>query len=209
GGGGRGIYGKKPGGAVSEARVPPQIPAEAGNKSCCAQPRAARIAGLRTAPPPARSSRASQHSGDGGLPGKKIALDLQLPDLPVQIVDHLLRILRRWRLAAACKQLPRTLHQLLLPVADHRRMNPKLRRQLRQGLLPRKRRHRHPRFEFRAVLLSLYTHFSRPFWTGQSLAYPVVQKSGAAAKLASYGAAKKGGHARHRASPAQGTEPPS
>jgi hypothetical protein len=31
------------------------------------------------------------------------------------------------------------------------------------------------------VLLSLYTHFSRPFWTGQSLAYPVVQKSGAAA----------------------------
>jgi hypothetical protein len=32
------------------------------------------------------------------------------------------------------------------------------------------------------VLLSLYTHFSRPFWTGQSLAYPVVQKSGAAAK---------------------------
>jgi GST-like protein len=33
------------------------------------------------------------------------------------------------------------------------------------------------------VLLSLYTHFSRPFWTGQSLAYPVVQKSGAAAPL--------------------------
>jgi hypothetical protein len=31
------------------------------------------------------------------------------------------------------------------------------------------------------VLLSLYTHFSRPFWTGQPLAYPVVQKSGAAA----------------------------
>jgi hypothetical protein len=31
------------------------------------------------------------------------------------------------------------------------------------------------------VLLSLYTHFSRPFWTDQSLAYPVVQKSGAAA----------------------------
>jgi hypothetical protein len=29
-----------------------------------------------TAPPPARSSPASQHSGDGGLPGKKIALDL-------------------------------------------------------------------------------------------------------------------------------------
>ena len=27
------------------------------------------------------------HSGDGGLPGKKIALDLQLTDLAVQIVD--------------------------------------------------------------------------------------------------------------------------
>jgi hypothetical protein len=43
----------------------------------------ARISGLRTAPLPARSSPASQHSGDGRLPGKKIALDLQLPDLAV------------------------------------------------------------------------------------------------------------------------------
>jgi hypothetical protein len=58
---------------------------------------------------------------------------------------------------------PRTLHQLLLPAADHRRMNPKLRRQLRQGLFPRKRRHRHPRLEFCAVLLPLYAHVSRPF----------------------------------------------
>src|SRR5258706_11470011 len=112
------------------------MPAEVGNKSCCAQPRAARIAGLRTAPLPAQSSPASQHSGDGGLPSKKIALDLQLPDLPVQIVDHLLRIRDRRCLAAARKQLARTLHQLLLPVADHRRMNPKFYRQLRQGLLP-------------------------------------------------------------------------
>jgi hypothetical protein len=31
----------------------------------------------------------------------------------------------------------RSLHQLRLPGADHRRMDPKLRRQLRQGLLPR------------------------------------------------------------------------
>src|ERR1700751_4937128 len=77
------------------------MPAEAGNKSCCAQSRAARIAGLRTAPLPARSSPASQHSGDGGLPGKKIALDLQLPDLAVQIVDHLLRIFDSRRLASS------------------------------------------------------------------------------------------------------------
>jgi hypothetical protein len=54
-------------------------------------------------------------------------------------------------------------------------------RQRRQGLLPRKRRHRHSRFELRAVLLPLYAHFSRPFWTGQPLAYPAVQNSGAVA----------------------------
>ena len=46
---------------------------------------------------------------------QKIALDLQLSDLPVQVVDHLLRILDRRRLVAARKQLARTLHQLLLP----------------------------------------------------------------------------------------------
>src|SRR2546421_3604714 len=113
------------------------MPAEVSNKSCCAQSRAARIPGLWTAPLPARSSPASQQSGDGGLPGKKIALDLQLPDLAVQIVNYLLRTLHRRRLVAARKQLARTLHQLLFPAADHRRMNPKLRRKLRQGLLPR------------------------------------------------------------------------
>jgi hypothetical protein len=34
------------------------------------------------------------------------------------------------------------------------------------------------------VLLPLYAHFSHPFWTGQPLAYPAVQKSGAAALAA-------------------------
>jgi hypothetical protein len=34
------------------------------------------------------------------------------------------------------------------------------------------------------VLLSLYAHLSRPFWTGQPLAYPAVQKTGAAAEIA-------------------------
>src|SRR4051794_10389900 len=108
------------------------------------------------------SSPASQQSGDGGLPGKKITLDLQLADLAVQIVNDLLRIPDRRRPVAARKQLARSLHQLLLPAADHRRMNPKLRRQLSQGLLPRKRRHRHSRFEFCAVLLPLDAHVSRP-----------------------------------------------
>ena len=31
------------------------------------------------------------------------------------------------------------------------------------------------------MLLPFYAHVSRPFWTGQPLAYPAVQKSGAAA----------------------------
>src|SRR5436853_622522 len=69
----------------------------------------------------------------------------------------------RRRLVATRKQLARTRHQLLLPSADHRRMNPKFCRQLSQGLLPRKRRHRHSRLEFCAVLLPLYAHVSRPF----------------------------------------------
>src|SRR5271154_4179807 len=144
-------------------QIPPHPPAAAGNRSCCAQPRAACIAGLRTAPLPAQSSPASQQSGDGGLPGQKIALDLQLADLAVQLVNDLLRIPHRRRLVAARKQLARTRHQLLLPAADHRRMNPKLRRQLSQGFLPRKRRHRHSRLEFCAVLLPLDAHLSRPF----------------------------------------------
>src|SRR5271169_2515984 len=87
----------------------------------------------------------------------------RVADLAVQIVNYLLRIRDRRRLVAARKQLARTRHQLLLPAADHRRMNPQLRRQLSQGLLPRKRRHRHPRLEFGAVLLPLYAHLSRPF----------------------------------------------
>src|SRR6202035_4874464 len=57
----------------------------------------------------------------------------------------------------------RSFHQLLIPVADHRRMNPKLGRQLRQGLPPGKRRHRHSRLKFCAMLLPLYAHVSRPF----------------------------------------------
>src|SRR5947209_20412580 len=82
------------------------MPAEVGNKSCCAQSRAARIAGLRTARLPAQQSPASQQSGDGGLPGKKIALDLQLADLAVQIVNHPLRIRDRWRLLPRANSSP-------------------------------------------------------------------------------------------------------
>jgi len=50
----------------------------------------------------------------------------------------------------------RALHQLLFPVADHRRMNLKLRRQLAKVFSPPTAMYRHLRLEFRAVLLPLY-----------------------------------------------------
>ena len=117
--------------------------------------------------------------GDGGLPGKKIALDLQLPDLAVQIVDDLLRIFHRC-LAAARKQLARPPHQFLFPVADHRRMNPKLRRQLRQVFSPDSDAIA-TRALNSALCCFLFTPTSHVLWTDQPLAYPAVQKSGAAA----------------------------
>lgn len=54
----------------------------------------------------------------------KIAFYLQLPDLPVQLVDPLLVALGLP--PAALKQFRRPLRQLLLPGADHRRMHPVL-----------------------------------------------------------------------------------
>jgi hypothetical protein len=73
------------------------------------------------------SSPASQQTGDGGLPGKKIPFDLQLADLSVQIVDYPLPIVDCGRLVAPREQFARTLRQLLLPGADHRRMDTKFR----------------------------------------------------------------------------------
>jgi hypothetical protein len=82
---------------------------------------------------------------------------------------------------AASQLLARALHRFLFPVADHRRMNLKIRRQLRQGLLPRKRCHRHSRLEFRACCV-LFTPTTLVLWTDQPLADPAVQKPGAAAR---------------------------
>src|SRR6202000_850372 len=147
----------------SAERAPPRTSAGADNRSCCARSRVACIAGLRTAPRSAQSSPASQQSGDGGLPGKKIPLDLQLANLAVQIVNDLLRILARYGFVAACEQLIRAVDHLLVPGAYERWMNAEFRRQLRQGLLTRQRRHCYARLEVRAVLLPLYTHVSRLF----------------------------------------------
>jgi hypothetical protein len=49
---------------------------------------------------------ACQQSGDGGMPDKKIAFDLQLADLSVQILDRLLRIVARRRLPRATNLSP-------------------------------------------------------------------------------------------------------
>jgi hypothetical protein len=65
------------------------------------------------------ASRASQQTGDGGLPGKKIAFALRLADLAVQIIDHLVCILDRRFLVARREQLARALRQLLLPGASY------------------------------------------------------------------------------------------
>src|SRR5438045_7736072 len=110
--------------AVSRARVPPPIPAPAGNRSCFTQSRAARIAGLRTAPLPAQSSPASQQSGDGGLPGKKIALDLQLADLAVQIVNYPLPILDAGALLPPANSSPARGTSSCFPLLVIRRLTP-------------------------------------------------------------------------------------
>src|SRR4029077_14419630 len=97
--------------------------------------------------------------------------DLQLPDLPVQIVNDLLRIPDRRRPVAARKQFARTRHQLLLPVADHRRDGPQTPPTAQPGSSPPKAppsplappAFAGAGFEFRAVLLPLYAHVSRPF----------------------------------------------
>jgi hypothetical protein len=79
------------------------------------------------------------------------------------------------------KQLARTLHQLLLPTADHRRVNPKLRRQLSQSLLPRKRRHRHSRLGFWLCCFLFMPTSHAPFGPVSLQLIPPVQKSGPAA----------------------------
>src|SRR5438105_10459510 len=131
---------------------------------------------------PARSSPASQQSGDGGLPGEKIALDLQLADLAVQIVDHLLRIRGRRRRAAARKQLSRTLHQLLFPVADHRRMNPNSADSSARVFSPDSDAIA-TRALNSALCCFLFMPTSHAPLDRSALAYPAVQKSGAAAPL--------------------------
>jgi hypothetical protein len=64
---------------------------------------------------------AFQQADNGGLSGQEIPFNLQLPNLPMQVVNHRLRV--GGLLVAALKQFLGVLHQLLFPSADHRRTN--------------------------------------------------------------------------------------
>src|SRR5271168_359424 len=113
------------------------------------------IAGMLAAPGScARPSRAVPPGSVAELSCQKIIFDLQLADLPVQMID--LRLIagslrRTTTLEDAC----RTVQQLLLPVVDLVRVDPELPSQLGDGPVAPDGRHRHLRLERRAVLLRL------------------------------------------------------
>ena len=85
------------------------------------------------------------------------------------------------RLVAARNQFRPYASSAPVSSPDHRRMNPKLHRQLRQGLLPAARCHRHSRFELRACAASSLRPRLMPPFACVGFADPAVQKSGAAA----------------------------
>src|SRR6516165_2168747 len=109
----------------------------------------------------ARPSRAVPPGLVAELSCQKIVFDLQLTDLPVQkiglgFVDGSLRR------SAALEDARRTVQQLLLPVVDLVRMDPKLPRQLGDGPVALDRRQCHLRLEPRTVLLACPLHVLLP-----------------------------------------------
>src|SRR5438874_10120167 len=91
----------------------------------------------------------------------KIIFDLQLADLPVQMIDLGLiagSLRRTTTLEDAC----RTVQQLLLPVVDLVRVDPELPSQLGDGPVAPDGRQRHLRLEHRAVLLPCPLHVLLP-----------------------------------------------
>src|SRR5215470_1317725 len=92
-------------------------------------PPASGIAAKLTAPDPcARPSRAVPPGLAAELSCQKIVFDLQLADLPVQKID-LGFVDGSLRRSAALEDARRTVQQLLLPVVDLVRVDPKLPRQ--------------------------------------------------------------------------------
>src|SRR5271169_3947703 len=120
------------------------------------------IAGMLAAPGScARPSRAVPPGSVAELSCQKIIFDLQLADLPVQMIDLGLiagSLRRTTTLEDAC----RTVQQLLLPVVDLVRVDPELARQLGDGPVAPDGRQRHLRLERRAVLLPCLLHVLLP-----------------------------------------------
>src|ERR1700747_2190593 len=120
------------------------------------------IAGILAAPGScARPSRAVPPGSVAELSCQKIIFDLQLADLPVQMIDLGLiagSLCRTTTLEDAC----RTVQQLLLPVVDLVRVDPELPSQLGDGPVAPDGRQRHLRLERRAVLLPCPVHVLLP-----------------------------------------------
>src|SRR5438105_5735348 len=120
------------------------------------------IAGILAAPGScARPSRAVPPGSVAELSCQKIIFDLQLADLPVQVMDLGLigvSLRRSTTLEDAC----RTVQQLLLPVVDLVRVDPELPSQLGDGPVAPGGRQRHLRLERRAVLLPCPLHILLP-----------------------------------------------
>src|SRR5438067_2094692 len=120
------------------------------------------IAGILAAPGScARPSRAVPPGSVAELSCQKIIFDLQLADLPVQMIDLGLiagSLRRTTTLEDAC----RTVQQLLLPVVDLVRVDPELPTQLGDGPVAPDGRQRHLRLEHRAVLLPCPLHVLLP-----------------------------------------------
>src|SRR6516165_10874891 len=109
----------------------------------------------------ARPSRAVPPGLVAELSCQKIVFDLQLADLPVQKIG--LRFVDgSLRRSAALEDARRTVQQLLLPVVDLVRVDPKLPRQLGDGPVALDRRQCHLRLEPRTVLLACPLHVLLP-----------------------------------------------
>src|SRR5271169_3092638 len=120
------------------------------------------IAGILAAPGScARPSRAVPPGSVAELSCQKIIFDLQLADLPVQIIDLRL-IAGSLRRTTTQEDACRTIQQLLLPVVDLVRVDPELPSQLGDGPVAPDRRQRHLRLERRAMLRPCPLHVLLP-----------------------------------------------
>src|SRR5947209_14936519 len=120
------------------------------------------IAGILAAPGScARPSRAVPPGLVAELSCQKIIFDLQLADLPVQMIDLGL-IAGSLRRRATVEDAHRTIQQLLLPVVDLVRVDPEMQRQLGDGPVALDCRQRHLRLERRTVLLPCPLHIPAP-----------------------------------------------